>query len=319
VARLFGVLVVLWSFTGGALAEPITAYRTRQLESQIADLFVPGRDFVDVKIAIDRIVDPAIDPNALRREFDDYIAPLMPMLQLARTDHEKFKVLRHFMYEAGHWNRNLPLAYDHSDPLAKITDHKFFSYLLHTRSGTCSTMPVLVMLAGRRIGLHMTLAHAPYHVLLKMTDSTGTDWNLEATSGAGYTRTAYYRERMSMTDKAVANGIYLRTLNDEETVAAMADFLVEWFLANNRPEEAIVAATAIYKHDKLNVYTLLARGSAYTLMLRRDIFSTYKKRGEMSAEVRAYAERLSDANFRDFSAAEALGWTEQDDFKTGTQ
>lgn len=314
--RLFGILVALWSFAVSAVAEQYLTFSNDVLAAQVEALFTPDRNFVDTKIAIDGILDPTVDPHSLRAQFESYIKPLHAMLIGTRTDHDKLKVLRHFLYRPGNWNNNLPLAYDHSDPDAKILDHKFLGYLLRTRNGTCSTMPLLVTLVGRRIGLNMTLAYGPKHVLMKFKDSTGEHWNLEATSGAGYTRESYYRAQFHMTDKALANGIYLRTLNDEETTAAMANFLLEWLMKNNRPEDAIIAATVILNHDPKNVFAVLARGSSHTMILRRDILSKYTKRSELTTDQLAYAEALSAANFRDFSAAEALGWTEQDDLKS---
>ena len=90
---------------------------------------------------------------------------------------------------------------------------------LTTRRGNCITMPILFLALGQRLGLTMTLAEAPLHVFVKYTDDGGVVWNLEPTSGGGFTRDAWYRKKLPMSDKAVANGVYLRPLAHEEATA----------------------------------------------------------------------------------------------------
>lgn len=109
-------------------------------------------------------------------------------------------------------------------------------------------MPMLLMILGRRIGLRMTLALAPLHVFVKYTDDRGRVWNLEATSGGGFTRDVWYRHKFSMTEAAVAKGTYLRSLPEDETAAVMASSLVEYLVKEKRPEEAIEAANVILRH-----------------------------------------------------------------------
>ena len=199
-----------------------------------------------------------------------------------------------------------------ADPLGRRLSSKRLGTYLETRRGNCVTMPMLVMILGRRIGLDMTLATAPHHVFVKFTDEQGKVWNLEATSGAGYTRDIWYRKNLAMTDQAVAKGTYLRALNDDQVKAVMATYLVEHFMAEKQPEQAIAAADVILRHHPGDAIMHVWRGSAFGLMLRRDVVARYADLGALPREVKAYADALYRNNVADFEAAEALGWTEQD-------
>ena len=163
----------------------------------------------------------------------------------------------------------------------------------------------------------MTLGLAPLHAFVKFTDDTGVTWNLETTSGAGSTREVWYRKNLPMTDKAIASGIYLRALSHEEVVAVVASTLVGELLRKGRPEDAIAVSQVILRHYPHFPMVIVEQGSAYSLMLTRDIVSRYASLDEMPPEIRAYADALSQQNQSAFAKAEALGWTERDGLNGG--
>lgn len=115
-----------------------------------------------------------------------------------------------------------------------------------------------------------------------------------------------------MSDKAVANGVYLRPLNREETIGLSASDLVSHLMNAGRFEDAIVAANVILRHAPKSAVLRVKRGSAYAGILRRDIVGKYRRMSEMGPDIKAYADRLYQANLADFATAEALGWREED-------
>jgi regulator of sirC expression with transglutaminase-like and TPR domain len=309
-ALVFSLLMTLLFSLPKAMADEASYYKTK---TDVEALFHMNGDFVDVKIAIDKLVDPSIDMIALRKQFDDYRAPLVTMLQGVIGDHEKLAVLRRFIYEPGPWNNYKVLAYDHNDPLAQILEHRFLGYTIDNRSGTCSTMPQLMMLLGKSIGLRMTLAFLPKHNFIKFTDEQNREWNLEATSGGGYTRESHYRKSTPISDRAVETGAYMRALSDEEAIASLAHFVGEWYLKRGRPEDAIAAYTVLLRHNPKDVSAWVGRGSAHALILRHEFIGKFNRMNEMTPQQQQDAMYLSDMNKHDFDQAEALGWSEQDD------
>jgi regulator of sirC expression with transglutaminase-like and TPR domain len=309
-ALVFSLFMILLCSLPKAMADEASYYKTK---TDVEALFHMSGDLVDVKIAIDKLVDPSINVLVLRKQFDDYRAPLVTMLQAVIGDHEKLAVLRRFIYEPGPWNSYKVLAYDHDDPLAQILEHRFLGYTIDSRSGTCSTMPQLMMLLGKSIGLKMTLAFLPKHNFIKFTDDQNREWNLEATSGGGYTRESHYRKSTIISDRAVETGAYMRALSEEEAIASLAHFVGEWYLKRGRPEDAIAAYTVILRHSPKDVSAWVGRGSAHALILRREFLGKFSSMAEMTPQQQRDAIHLSEMNKHDFDQAEALGWSEQDD------
>jgi hypothetical protein len=95
---------------------------------------------------------------------------------------------------------------------------------MNERLGNCVSMPMMMVLLGRRFRLKMTLSILPRHTFVKFIDELGRMWNLEATSGGGYTRDSHYREQFQFAEMAFQSGIYMSALTDEEVIALIAQF-----------------------------------------------------------------------------------------------
>lgn len=186
-----------------------------QVQTTTEALFTSGLDLADVKLAIDRMVDPTVNRDAGLREIDRMASDVAAMAGDNAGSAQRLEALKRYLYEAGSWNGGRPFQYDITDPLGENPASRKLLRYLETRRGNCVTMPILLLLVGERLGLKLTLAEAPLHLFVKYTDDDGRSWNLEATSGAGFTRDAWYRQRLPMTDEAVRNGVYLRALARE--------------------------------------------------------------------------------------------------------
>ena len=87
-----------------------------RLAEKVEGLFAPHLDPLEVRLQIDSLIDPANDPNWVRTQIDQFAAILLEMIGPITNAHEKLKVLRRFIYEAGTWNDKRPFAYDMTDP-----------------------------------------------------------------------------------------------------------------------------------------------------------------------------------------------------------
>ena len=311
---LFSILLALAvsSASPGAAQSP---GNNEGLEQRVEALLAPGRDFLDVKLVVDAMVEPTVTMFEGKTAIE-LTAALLPMAKDAHTSIEKLLVLRRFLYQSGPWNGFRPFAYDMKDPLGKNLTNKLLTRYIQTRLGNCVTMPMLALILGRRMGLKMTLALAPHHVFIKLTDDAGKIWNLEATSGLGSTRDVWIRHELPMTDKAVQEGIYLRPLSEPENAAVAATLLIEHDMrAANRPEDAIVTANVLLRHNPRDATALIWRGAAHALFLRRNVVNIYPDLEHLPPEIKTYADALLQQNLADFAAAEALGWTEKDGIK----
>lgn len=306
---VFTAFVLLWVGASSAASDDVAI---AALQAETEALFKPGRDLAEAKLSIDRMVDTAVNVQVGLAAIDRMAGEAHAMANGATGSAERLAALKRYVYEAGPWNEGKPFQYDLADPLGENPASRKLIRYIETRRGNCVTMPILFLLLGERLGLKMTLAEAPLHLFVKYTDDDGKTWNLEATSGAGFTRDLWYRERLPMTDRAVANGVYLRALSREETVATMAAFLVEYHLAADDYEKAVAIADVILRHYPNSAYVLAKKGTAYHRMLQRDVAGKYTRMEDIPPDLRARADAWYGENTVAFDRAEALGWRLQD-------
>lgn len=295
-----------------------------QLRNSNAATFVrslldaPGSetDFARAKLTVDKFIDSSVDEAATLAEIESMVVTVNKMLgtlppEVASTSMEKMKALRTFLYEGGWWNNGRPFQYDLSDPYGQQPGSQMLSNYLATRKGNCVSMPSLFLALGERLGLNLTLSTAPLHVFIKFTDeATGKMWNLETTSGAGYTRDEWYRQKLPMTDEAIANGVYLKTLSHREALSIIATAVLDNLITTGRYDEAIAVADVLIDAYPANAYTLVKKGTAYYRLLDANIIKKYPKQSDIPANQIAYANDLYQANQEAFAKAEALGWRE---------
>jgi len=305
------LMALLWFFAVPVYSQT-TDWTAKPTRTEVRDLFQERLDLLDVKLAVDYLVDPTTDPVSSRATIDRMAADVLRMAGENAGSARKLEALRRYLYESGEWNEHRPFTYDLSDPLGEKPANRLLQRYLDTRQGNCITMPILFLALGQRLGLKMTLAHAPLHVFIKYTDDAGSTWNLEATSGGGYTRDLWYRQKLPMSDEAVAKGTYLRALGHEGAVALIASFLVEHHLAEGQFEAAISTADVILQHYPDFAYLLVKRGSAYGALLRRELAGKYTQASDIPPDLKAKFDRWYQENLAAFAQAEALGWRPQD-------
>jgi regulator of sirC expression with transglutaminase-like and TPR domain len=309
------ILVFVFLVNAAQAAEDRALFSDPTLKAKLESLFTPGRDLAGIKFTVDQMADPDADIDAATAELDRLTNALREMAAAAQTGAEKLAALKHLIYEPGPWNDNRPFAYDMTDPLGQKPANRYLHNYLASRRGNCVTMPILFTILGRRIGLTLTLAEAPLHLLVKYTDDAGAVWNLEPTSGGGFSRDAWYRKELPFTDKALAEGTYLRALSSEEAVAMIVLQAAESHMRAGRYEQAIIAANVLLRHFPRFAHAMVVKGSSYTMIMRRDILANYAREADMPPEVSAYADMLWFEGQSAFAGAEALGWTERDGLK----
>jgi len=212
------------------------------------------------------------------------------------------------IYEPGEWNGGRRFAYDHTDPLGRDVRNKLISTYLATRRGNCVSMPLLMLIAGERMDLELALSTAPLHMFLRYTDESGREINLEATSGGHPARTEWYRRNLPMSDRAIASGLYMRTLSRREAIAHMASTVVDFLIAEARFQEAIDVAELLLRHYPRDGYTLVKLGSAYGELLRMEFLERFSTPAMIPAALRPRYILLAGRNQLAFQAAESLGW-----------
>ena len=309
---IVSALLLVFAAAYPAVADPAPAALVRSL----LNTPVSEMSFVRAKLIVDKFADPSIDDATALSELDRMVTTVNKMLATlpsaeAATDMEKMKALRAFIYEPGQWNAQKPFQYDLADPLGQQPGAQMLTRYLATKKGNCVSMPILFLALGEKLSLDLTLSTAPLHLFVKFTDrATGQTWNLEATSGAGFTREEHYRKQLPMTDEAIANGVYLKTMSRREALAMIATGILDTLLATGRYEDAVAVADVLIEANPADAYSLTKKGTAYYRILKRDIVEKYPNEADIPPDRIAYANSLYRANQDAFAKAEALGWRE---------
>ena len=264
-------------------------------------------DHAEAKLALDRAIDPAIDAVPVLAELDAMTVKARELAGPSPDDAAKLNALRKLIYQSGPCNGHRPFAYDQSDPLGTRISGKLLSNYLETRLGQCVSMPILFLILGERLGLDMALATAPHHVFVRYRDRHGRIVNLETTSGAHPASDAKMRQGFAMTNLAVRNGLYLRSLPKREAVAEMASTLVEHLTEKGRHYDVLWITKEILRHSPRNIHAILSMGTAYGHLIE-EIVKKYPMPFLLPVHLRARYESLCQGNKAAFDAADALGW-----------
>ncbi len=319
-ASLLGIFALCAVSVSGALAaasgDPIESNNlTSDIRTIRAVFETPDNalDLATAKLTFDKLVDPSIDVDRTLRQIDQMVQVVKTMAGPNPTTIQKLTAVRRFIYVDGDWNGHRPFQYDMTDPLGKKIIDKLLPTYIETRRGNCVSMPILFIILANRLGVHVTASTAPFHVFAKfIDDATGKTYNLETTSGAFPARDAWVRQNFPMSDLAIKNGIYLKTLTKKETVAVMAEIVLEHDMAEGRWQEVIDAADVILKYYPHFVNAMLDHGTAAAMLMDTEIKRKYPTLNDVPADLLPRYILLDDQNHADFAKAEALGWRETD-------
>lgn len=265
-------------------------------------------DLAEAKLTIDRMIDPKIDTAATLRQLDTLAARIKARFPAGANNAVKMELLLASLRQPGPWNDYWPFSYDLDDPFGKNIRNKLISTYLASRKGNCVSMPVLLVILGQRLGLNITLATAPEHVLAKFHNPFDNKWvNVEATS-FGFKLDSSYQREGGITPLAMKNRIYLRPLSKREAVEVMAGTLLEFYGQQGQQDRRIAVADLLLQADPKDVFAMLQKGNAYHRMMKERYLSKYQSLEEMSPAQQQEFEMLRHNNDLWFDKAEALGW-----------
>lgn len=294
----------------GALISRAQGQPLSNLAARIRTLFTGPAvgDYLQAKLEVDAIVQPSLNNQNTRQVAEALAAEAHRIAGANANDALKLAAVRTVIYESGVWNDNRPFAYDMRDPLGRNIQNKLLATYMQTRLGNCVSMPVLFLILADRLELNVSLATAPHHVFVRYTDAGGRALNLETTSGGHPARDVWYQQNMPMTDLAISNGLYMRTLSRQESMATMALTVGEFLLGAGRYAEVIDVAEVIGEYAPRDVGPILLAGEAYGRMFADEFENRYPTLESIPPSLHGRYRELATMNASLYAHAEALGW-----------
>lgn len=169
-------------------------------------------------------------------------------------------------------------------------------------------MPLLFIILGQKLGVDVNASMAPNHVFVKYRDADGSLYNLETTSGAGFTRDVWMRQQFPMTDEALASGIYMRPLTKKETVGIMIGTLLESYAQRGLNQESVVMAKLALQFNPRDVSVILHQHQAYLAMWKQEFVNRYPTLKDIPRDKWPRFIDLEDHLKALYNQAYALGW-----------
>jgi regulator of sirC expression with transglutaminase-like and TPR domain len=308
-------LLLLWMtlafMSPGACAQRDPAYDSnfqtirsmlQQPESQM--------DLAEIKLTIDKMLDPSIDKAAALKQLDGMAAKVRGSFPLGASNLAKLKGLRDYLYQPPLPSGRLPFVYNlenDRNPSAKL-----LPVYLRTHKGNCVSMPLLFVILGQKLGIPVTLAKAPAHLYVKFQGDNGKWYGVETTSGGGWADDDWQQKQFpSLTVDAIRNGIYLQPLTRTETVSVIAEPLLDTYegLKSTEAEEARVklALLLIERYPK-NVVAMVHAYFGYLGLRQRLFVDKYPHPSDIPPGLRArYRQIESGWNYWG-KQAKALGY-----------
>lgn len=114
-----------------------------------------------------------------------------------------------------------PFEYDFNDVFGhESKENLFVSKLLLTHKGNCHSLPYLYKILAEELGVEANLALAPNHIFIKHKSNRDGWYNTELTSGI-FPIDAWIMASGFVHVDAITNGVYMKALDDKETVALL--------------------------------------------------------------------------------------------------
>ncbi|GKS96690.1 transglutaminase family protein [Acidovorax sp. SUPP2825] len=275
----------------------------KMLEAPEADI-----DLSRAKLVIDRMMDPSVDVDATLERLDEMARGIRKTLPTGASKRLILDALRFHIYQPNGWNERRPFQYDLEDPYGRNIKNKLLPNYLRTKKGNCVSMPLLFIFLGQRLGLDVSLAAAPNHLFVQWRDSDGKLYNLETTSGAGFTREAWLRQQSPMTDIALKSGIYLRPMPKKEAIVAMAETLMAFYEKQDQPYRHAAMAQFLLKYSPNDICALLNLFAATQEIRKREFIRKYPGPSDIPMSERPRLLMLDDQLKSIYDRAYGLGW-----------
>jgi regulator of sirC expression with transglutaminase-like and TPR domain len=309
---LIGILLLacgLLPSIAGVLADPghDQLHKIKTMLEQPADKL----DLAKVKLTIDKMVYPATDVDKTLQTVDKMVTEITSMAGTDSPSMAKMLAIKKYLYQKGPWNSYKPYRYDFDDPTGTNLRSKLLSQYIVSKKGNCVSMPLLFIILADKMGLDVAASTAPNHIFVKFTeDETGKTYNVETTSGAGFSRDEWYQTQMHITDQAIDSGIYLQKLIKQETAAVMVLLLGEHELEQKNFETAARVFELVLNYYPKSVYAMLKAGSSYYRLLNERFVKKYSSVAEIPTKKRKQFQFYLSRNRKLFAKAESLGWRE---------
>ena len=230
--------IILFFFTASLLSQD--SYKTITIE----DILKLPEEKINIGVAsliLAKDFYPDLNIDFFLYSFD-YLAQRFNKLfgQYDNPD-DRVRALNTYFYKPGYWNDGITFGYDDEDLQVTKLGNRFINGYIATKKGSCITMPLLYVIIGERLGWPIYPVRSAKHFFVRYIPnklSFNFQQNIETTNGGSFISDEQYKIDVQIPDRAIENGVYLRTLSKKEYLASLLLVNANQYLENNNVEKA---------------------------------------------------------------------------------
>lgn len=172
----------------------------------------------------------------------------------------------HWMTQKSPMNKNQVCSYDFEDFFGDSSfTSMFVTKLIDTKIGNCVSLPYLYKILTEELGGEAFLARAPQHFYIKHITEEGSWTNIELTNGGDFPRDVWIRASSPISDLAVETGLYMKPLNNKESLAQIfADLANSYISKFGINEDVLKIANFALNIDSLCLTAILLKINYYS-------------------------------------------------------
>jgi regulator of sirC expression with transglutaminase-like and TPR domain len=266
-------------------------------------------DLAVAKVTVDQMVDSEVDKDAVLRQLDQMASEVRATFTPFMSNSDRFWALYTYLYQPPALSGRLPFRYnfeDDTNPRAKL-----LSVYLSTHKGNCISMPLLFVILGQKLNIPVAISTAPAHLYVKFKGNDGQWQGFEATSGSRADDDRWRALFPRLTRAAIDNGIYLQPLSKRETVAVIAESLLEHYQIQDTldsNEAQVKLGFLLLDYYPKNVVAMVHVYLGYRSMRQKLFVEKYPTPGDIPVELRPKFMQIEEDSMRWGLKAKSLGY-----------
>lgn len=186
----------------------------------------------------------------------------------------KNMMLFRFFSDTLEWNgkNHLPMTYDFDDYMGYKDWRKMFvTKLLKTNAGQCHSLPLLYKALAQRLGAEAYISFSPKHTYIQFREGNKF-YNLELTNGMLITEDLIFESGFIKTE-TIRSGIYMDTLNNQQTVAYMMQDLAQGYgIKYGNDGFVIEALNKSMEYFPNSIHGMMLKSNYYTGLLNQYLY-----------------------------------------------
>jgi regulator of sirC expression with transglutaminase-like and TPR domain len=191
--------------------------RQRFLQTVDVMLSLPESEFDiwKVSLTLARNANPSLDLKTLTEEFEGIVEQAREMTPTDASPDHRIRTLNTLLF------KKLGIEYDKTDYMGRKPINRYVYGVVQTRKGTCANLAAFYIAVAQRLGWPVYAVAAPQHLFARYVDPTLEMQNIDPTSQGGWDSDEEYIRKTEIPQKAIDNGVYLRTMTYKELAAEL--------------------------------------------------------------------------------------------------